>query len=67
MVSAGIGRQLRRDDLAVRQVDGAGNVAGGVFSAAAYIEQHEARIFAGQRVMHVPAVGLELERRFEVG
>ena len=58
-------RHLRRDDLALRQVDRARHVSLGVQSGAADIEQHEIRAFR-KGVVHIPAIGLEGERRGEM-
>ncbi|CAM2151582.1 hypothetical protein PT2222_260070 [Paraburkholderia tropica] len=60
--------ELRRDDLAVRQVDRARHVTLRVERGAAYVEQYEIGLAAaiGERRMHVPAIGFERQRGAEM-
>src|SRR5215467_9945550 len=65
----GAGREcgeVALDDSAVRQVDGSGNVAGGIIFRAADIQDDVIGLAGLQVLVDIPAVGFEFEQFFEV-
>ena len=57
--------KARADELRVRDVAGTGHVGLGEELWAAHVDEHEVRAL-GERVVHVPAVGLKAQRALEV-